>query len=635
MSPPSPYRELTAGSVTFGVAVGVVLNAALTYAALKFGVLAFSAASVAALAGAGVLRACFAQGSVLECGIAQTTASAIAAPSAAIAFTLPVLFVLGVDLAVGSETAWCVALASVAGAVLGCAFIIPLRARMMDIQRLQFPMGNAAGAILRAPCLPGSMRAMLVGVLVGAAIYFPVISPTIRFTTPGPDGSPQPQRVLGYGDLAPAGVEQGTAWVTNQHVDLGGLIRSAAGSAAPGGLLLMISISPLAVGAGYIAGRRGWLIAFGGLLTCCVLLPASHAVGQTPPWLSGNEAGLYGHTHWNQPIGLGLLIGGAVISAWNAAPLLFRSIRAPRLQESLSAHIRKRDELPWGVLAASVSLGMICLYAAVFYLQQAQPHAQQGLLSWVGLTNPYLRAAAVTLIGGAWIWFAGLAATEVQGRTGVSPIAGVAVVTVSLLMLLTGLQDVASAVVISAALCVAISCAGDLMQNQRVGAAIGATPARQQTVQLFASTVAPIVSMLVLYVIITTNQSVYGAPLGDGTATEAPQAQVMRDVIMDAHGPRAAPMAFYGIGAAMGALLSAVSLPGLGVFAGLALYLPTDFLLAFGLGCAAREAARRFKGVRWAESTGGLFAAGLVVGESVTALAVRFVAVMGEVLAHG
>ncbi len=647
MSPNTPHRELTPRAVAFGVVVGLVLNASLTYAALQVGVMAFSASAVAAVASISLFRGFTGNGGVLECNIAQSVATAITSPTAGIVFTLPVLFMLGVELGAGSELFWCMTLASLAGAILGCAFIIPLRRRMIDLQRLHFPMGRAVSEILRASSIPGKASVLVLGCLAGALIYFPVVSPTLDFPAIGEQPSAPRQRLLGYGDLAgrggsPTAADQAAtapAWITDDTLNLTELARLAVGDVLPRGMMLWIGISPLAFGAGYISGRKGLVLLFGGLLASCIILPVGHALGQTPPWLPRGEIGVYGHTHWNRPLGMGLLMGGALVAAWRAFPATRRSLQSlfgrTSVQNQMAARLNARDEMPPTIIVTCIALGMICLYAAVFYLQQSQPNAQGGWLGALGVTNPHLRAMVVTVIGGAWIWLAGLVATEAQSHIGWSPIAGVAVLTVALLMMLTGPADAAGAVLISAALCVAVSCAGDLMQNQRTGQRLGAVPFKQQAVHLFASTVAPMVSMLVLFLIVSANRASYGAPLGAATPTAAPQAQLLRDVIMGVEGPRAAPMAYYGLGSLMGGLLSAVALPSLGVLVGLSLYLPCEFLVTFGLGCVLHEALRRWKGVRWAKSIGGVFCAGLIVGESMMALTMRFAALISEVCFHG
>ena len=150
MSSPHTYRELTFSAVTFAIAIGVVMNAAITYAGLKIGFTLVGSAIAAVLAFA-VLRGVLRQGSILEVNIAQTVASAVNTSNAGVIFTVPVLFLVGYELTIGSAEFWIIALACTAGSIMGVAFIIPLRKQMLDVERLRFPSGTAVASILKSP----------------------------------------------------------------------------------------------------------------------------------------------------------------------------------------------------------------------------------------------------------------------------------------------------------------------------------------------------------------------------------------------------------------------------------------------------------------------------------------------------
>ncbi|RMD66185.1 MAG: hypothetical protein D6824_01345, partial [Planctomycetota bacterium] len=173
-------REVTLSSVVFGVVVGALMNASITYAGLKIGFTIVGSA-IAAVLGFGVLRGLLRKGSILETNIAQTIASAVNTPNAGVIFTVPVLLLLGYQLSLNDVDFWLLTLACVAGAVLGCAFIIPLRKQMIDIDRLRFPEGTAVGAILKSPGAGAKKAAvLLVGIILGALLYAPAALSGIR-----------------------------------------------------------------------------------------------------------------------------------------------------------------------------------------------------------------------------------------------------------------------------------------------------------------------------------------------------------------------------------------------------------------------------------------------------------------------
>ncbi|NIP97174.1 MAG: hypothetical protein GWO24_28570, partial [Akkermansiaceae bacterium] len=58
-------------------------------------------------------------------------------------------------------------------------------------------------------------------------------------------------------------------------------------------------------------------------------------------------------------------------------------------------------------------------------------HAKPGLLAGF---NPHLRALLLAVVGAAWIWFAGIIISQCAGMTDWSPISGMALLTVVLVL---------------------------------------------------------------------------------------------------------------------------------------------------------------------------------------------------------
>ena len=173
---------------------------------------------------------------------------------------------------------------------------------------------------------------------------------------------------------------------------------------------------------------------------------------------------------------------------------------------------------------------------------------------WLAGFPPLLRAAAIALVGVAWIWLAGIIIAQCTGMTDWSPISGMALLTVVLVMLLGGTGAVVGAVLIGAALCVAITLAADMMTDLRTGHLVGAQPRRQQVLELLVVGIGPLVSMLVVLLIAEANRQSFGVPFGPETPTSAPQAQALQAVITGVQGGEM-PYALYGFGALLGALL--------------------------------------------------------------------------------
>ena len=142
--PNRPYREITPLAIVLGILIGVVMNAAITYSGLKIG-FTLGGSAIAAVLGWGLLRGVFRKGTIVENNIAQTVASSVNTSNSGIIFTVPVLYLLG--LAADMNPVWMLA-ATMAGAVMGVAFIIPTRKQMIDFDRLRFPTGTAVALSL-------------------------------------------------------------------------------------------------------------------------------------------------------------------------------------------------------------------------------------------------------------------------------------------------------------------------------------------------------------------------------------------------------------------------------------------------------------------------------------------------------
>src|SRR5690606_6176216 len=130
----------------------------------------------------GVLRGVLRRGTILETNIGQTIASAVNTTNAGIIFTVPVLLLLEGNhrLSFSEPNFWWITLACVAGALLGCVFIVPLRKQMLDIERLRFPSAVAVGAILKSPGAGVSKTIiLLIGIAIGALIFLPTALPQL------------------------------------------------------------------------------------------------------------------------------------------------------------------------------------------------------------------------------------------------------------------------------------------------------------------------------------------------------------------------------------------------------------------------------------------------------------------------
>lgn len=438
----------------------------------------------------------------------------------------------------------------------------------------------------------------------------------------------------------------------------------------PPEFLLMFAISPLSLAAGFITGRAGLMVLAGGILAYFVINPiAYNHLDLMPAATLPYEVPATGLSLFNRPLGIGLLLGGAMMGVLFSIPAMkaaLRSISASRHQKGGS------DELGMGFLAIAVAVGVIGLFVVNLMIGQ-------GETGWLAGLHPVLASAMLALVGGVWIWFAGIIISQCTGMTDWSPISGISLLTVILVLLFGGADNVLGAVMLGAALCVSVSGAADMIQDLKTGQLVGSTPKKQQRIELAVMGLGPVISLCVLLLIVQTNRKITGeqavaaadkkaaamaeegktmteaaraefiadntVPIGPGTPTTAPQAQAIEAVIKgvsggdyrlspshdppkvaeDAEVEPAMPYALYSCGAIVGGLLGLGGFPGLGVLVGLSMYLPIYYILTYGVGCVIYMIVARVKGKGWAEGWGVPLCAGLIVGEALTVLVVSSV----------
>jgi putative OPT family oligopeptide transporter len=558
-----PYREVTVAALVLGVIVGIVLAAAMTFAGLVIGFVV-PASAIAAILGWGLLRGLLGRGSIVENNINQTVASAVNNTAAGVIFTFPALLLMEAAGATPRYNVAAIAGAAVAGAFLGTLFIIPLRKQMIELERLRFPSGIAVAEILRSPGAAGSKTIALLVTTV-LALGFGLI---VQF------------------ELLP------------HDFDLGAEIGM------PAYMPNVWALSLFSLGAGYITGRAGLIVLAGGLLANWVIAPLVVQLGWVPipeglpaERVEGYLAGAtFGQI--NRPLGIGFLFGGAIAGVALAAPMIkaaFASLRG--------GQVGGKDEMSVKWMYGGTAIAVAALFATSYFGDPS-----------VGLG----RAALTAIIATLWMWLAGVIIAQCTGRTDWSPVSGLALLAVTVVLLISG-GSVGLAVLIGAAVCVAIAQGADMMTDLKTGYLVGSRPARQQVTQLVVGWMGPIISVITVYVIwkAVGFGPCEGLPEG-ATCNDripAPQANVLKSMVESIQGA-SVPIDKYAVGAIVGGILTLGVGAGMGVLVGLSMYLPMAYILPYGLGCILAMGSLKFLGKRWSAVIGLPIAAGLLVGDA-------------------
>jgi putative OPT family oligopeptide transporter len=549
-----PYPELTTTAVLVGYFLGAVIAVSIGYAALILG-FSIEGSELAAILGFAILRGMLRRNSIIENNIVQTIASGVNGASSGMMFSVPAIFILGYGMDFNPIL---LTFGAIAGAFMGIGFIIPLRKQMIDYERLTYPGGVAVATILKSPGA-GIQKAMFLLVAATSSGFLHYLSQS-------------------------SGVE---------YWNLGGSLGW------PEYMNGIWYLSLLSVGVGYIAGKGGVAFIIGGYVCYWVLAPLlshfglfpvdqeTHTVISDPDSL---RLLLY------RPVGIGMLIGGAVAGVVLAFPMILSAVRSMQNAAKSNAAMSK-DEMPIKLLYIAIG-GAIILLAVMAILSTEKMGIGRGIL--------------MAVVGTLWIWIAGVILSEAIGRTNWSPLSGMTLIAVTILIVISsGLGDtkaaVVSAIMVGAAACVAMSQATDLMLDLKTGYLVGATPRQQQLGQFLGAWLGPILIMVLIFVL----HEAYG--LGSDKLP-APQGQALASMVNGIIGGDV-PTQKYLAGAGLGALLSLAS-PGLGITVGLGFYLPFSIVLTYSIGTLLRVISDWKLGDAFAESTGIPIAAGVIVGEA-------------------
>ena len=557
-----PYPELTLTSVLVGYALGVLITISMGYACLILG-FSHEGSELAAILGFGVLRGILRRNSIIENNISQTVASSVNGASAGVMFSVPALFILGET----DFNPYLMAFGCIAGGVLGIAFIIPLRKQMIDFERLTYPGGVAVATVLKSPGA-GVHKAILL--MIGV-----VLSGTVSFIS---------------------NLKEFENWALGQHIGMPDYMNG------------VWFVSLMTIGIAFIAGKGGLCFVIGGyacywvlapILARMNLLPAPEQLQVIAERLGEQNLSIpkYLRIILFRPVGIGMLVGGALTGIALALPLIISAIRSMQSAAKTGASMSK-DEMPIkllyvGIIGAVIVLGIVAVTSV----------EEMGIV----------RGIIMAVLGTIWIWMAGVILSECIGRTNWSPMSGMTLIAVTIFIVITsGLGDKAaiiSSVMVGAATCMAMSQATDLMLDLKTGYLVGAIPKRQQMGQFIATWLGPVLMIGLLFIL----HKAYGLgsdklPAPQGTAL----ASMMKGILTGD-----VPVFKYLAGAGLGALLSTTGIGGLGIQVGLGFYLPFSIVLTYTIGTILRIASDKTKGQHFSEQVGIPIAAGLIIGEGI------------------
>ncbi len=557
-----PYPEFTWTAVFVGWIIGALIAVSIGYAALILG-FAIEGSELAAILGWGVLRGVMRRTSIVENNINQTIASAVNGASSGIMFSVPALFILSRNPGMESVADFNVPLmilACVTGCVLGLAFVIPLRKQMIDFDRLAYPGGIAVATILKSPGA-GVRKAVL---LLGGALFSGIAH----------------MLVLAY-------MGEDHDWHAGDQLGL------------PAMLNISFYLSVMTIGVGFLSGKGGFWFGCGGFICYFLLSPllsqfAATDVAELVSNPTQMRLTLY------RPLGIGMLVGAAVGGIVAAFPLIASAFKAMHAasQQIEAGKAMDNDEMPIRFLYGAIGAGLL-------------------IMIWIAFTSVQEmtlgRAVLMAVLGTLWVWVAGVVVAECIGRTNWSPLSGMTLIAVTILILIAkgGLNvadTITSSMLVGAAICLAISQASDMMLDLKSGYLVGAIPRRQQLAQFIGAWLGPVI--VIFLMILLNSQYEIGSD-----RLPAPQAKALASVTEGILNDNV-PAYRYTAGAGLGILLAMSGLGGIGVLIALGFYMPFQIALTYTIGNLLRIVSDKSMGTKFSHEIGIPIAAGLIVGEA-------------------
>ncbi len=598
VAPETRMKDFNVKTVVLGVILGAVFGSANAYLGLRVG-LTISTAIPLAVVSVAILRLLtpiFGRPTILECNISQTGGSASSSIASGVIFTIPALFIWGYEPSLLQLT-----LLGMCGATLGILFMVPLRQFLIvkEHGNLPYPEGTAAAEVLIAASEVGAgAKNVFVGLGLGA-VYKGLLS-------------------LLY------------LWPDKVQLKVP-LINKA---------VIGISTTPALLGVGYILGRRiGSIMVSGGLISWVVLIPiiawqfGEAVIGDTTlEYLRSKGLDqsvttigeLSAKQIWEgyiRIIGAGAVAAAGIITVFKSIPTMIESLKigVREIRSSAAALSSGKLRTEQDLSLKWVFIGVTLVIAAVTFIPGIIGEGTFPLMR-------FLSALAITLFSFCFV----TVSSRIVGMIGVSsnPTSGMAIVTllgVGVVFKLLGWTDLTgkvTALTIGTIVCVAASMAGDISQDLKSGFLLGATPKKQQLVELIAAFGAATFVCLAVYYL--------GKAHGFGSEElPAPQATLMKTILDGVLGGNLR-WDLVGIGAGLAIVVMFFKIPPLPFAVGT--YLPLYTMTPLFIGGLLRHFVdNRYKAGADEEKgkdQGVLLGSGFIAGEGLMGVVIAVIAVI-------
>lgn len=568
MRPDKTYPEATGYSVSMGLIMAVIFSAAAAYLGLKVGQV-FEAAIPIAIIAAGIAGVTKRKNSLGENVIIQSIGAASGIVVAGAIFTLPALYILQAKYPEITVNFLEVFLSSLLGGLLGILFFIPFRKYFVkDMHgKFPFPEATATTQVLISGQKGGSQaKPLLMAGLVGGLYDF--FLSTFGWW----------KEVLSTQAIP--------ALQTFTHNTK---------------MMFSINTGSAVLGLGYIVGLRYAFIIFAGsaFIWWCIVPLLGSMVSEMAEMAPDAIFKDYARSIGIGGIAMSGVIG--IIKSWgvikSAVGLAGKSFSKKGDEEK---PVRTQKDISMKLLVFALTAALIVTF--VFF--------------WIGVIGNLTQAIVAFFVVVVIAFLFTTVAANAIAIVGSNPVSGMTLMTlivastIFVAIGLSGTQGIIASMVIGGVVCTALSMAGGMVTDMKIGYWLGSTPAKQQTWKA----VGTLVSAATVGGVILLLNKAYGFTNPDVMA--APQANAMAAVIDPLMMGGDTPWILYSVGAVFACLLNWLGVPALAFSLGMFIpfHLNAPLLVGGAISWLVGSRSKDEKLNKARQEKGTLLASGFIAG---------------------
>ncbi|MDD2960994.1 MAG: oligopeptide transporter, OPT family [Muribaculaceae bacterium] len=567
MQPEKVYPEVTPYSVTMGLIMAIVFSAAAAFLGLKVGQV-FEAAIPIAIIAIGISGATKRKNALGQNVIIQSIGSCSGIVVAGAIFTLPALYILKAKYPEIAVSFIEIFLSSMLGGVLGILFFIPFRKYFCADMHGKFPFPEATATtqvLISGEKAGNQAKPLIIAGLIGGLYDF-VLS------------------TFGF-------------W---SEVLTTKIIPAGATAAENLKMVFKVNTGAAVLGLGYIVGLKYSFIIFAGsAFIWFIIVPL---LGMSMAEVSPEDL----FANYARYIGIGGIAMSGVIGIIKSWPIIKGAVglagREMKGAETggVTKLLRTQKDISMKILVYS----LIAALAITF------------MFFYIGVIHNIFQTLVAFLVVTIIAFLFTTVAANAIAIVGSNPVSGMTLMTliiasgIFVAIGLKGASGIVASMVIGGVVCTALSMAGGMVTDLKVGYWLGSTPRKQESWKFLGT----LVSAATVGGVMLLLNDVYGFT-GDN-ALAAPQANAMAAVIEPLMMGGETPWLLYGIGAILAVLLNWLGVPALafslGMFIPLQLNTPLLIggLISWFVSTRSKDAALN----KARQERGTLLASGFIAG---------------------